>query len=135
MVVAHGTPEFQGLRVLLVEDDLLIAMEMEDFLREIGCEVIGPFARLDAALAAVSSETFDAAIIDLNLRGELSFPLIGALRARQIPLVLCSGYVDLPEMRSQLEGIPTLSKPFNRKLLLGLMRTEFLRQERSALSG
>jgi DNA-binding NtrC family response regulator len=118
--------EFIGLRILLVEDDLLIAMDMEEVLRDLGCEIVGPFGRLAEALDASSSQMLDGAIIDLNLRGEMSFPLIEELRRRAIPCVLCSGYVDLPEVRSQLREIPKLGKPCNHDMLVATMRSAFV---------
>lgn len=99
-----------GSRILLVEDDLLIALDLEEGLLELGCEVVGPYGRLDQAMAAVD-RSLDGAIIDLNLRGQHSFPLIERLREHEVPTVVCSGYVELPEMRTRLAGIPVLSKP------------------------
>jgi DNA-binding response OmpR family regulator len=118
--------EFKGLRILLVEDDLLLAMEMEEVLRDLGCEIVGPFARLNEAIAAAVNEALDGAIVDLNLRGEMSFPLIEELRRKSVPCVLCSGYADLPEMRSQLREIPKLGKPCNHEHLVAAMRTAFV---------
>ena len=84
-------------RVLLVEDDLLLAMDMEDFLVDQGYQVVGPFGRLAQALQALSGQPVDLAIVDLNLAGELSFPLIDTLRRRETPIIVCSGYAELPE--------------------------------------
>lgn len=134
MTPTHAMAEFQALRILLVEDDLLIAMEMEDFLREQGCEIVGPFARLADAMEAGATETLDGAVVDLNLRGELSFPLIELLQRRQIPVILCSGYVDLPEIKEQLKGTATLSKPCNHDKLLTLMKKQFPTRQSSVLS-
>jgi DNA-binding NtrC family response regulator len=120
-------PEFCGLRILLVEDDLLVAMEMEDVLRDLGCEIVGPFGRLAEAIKAAFSEVLDGAIIDLNLRGEMSFPLIEELQRKSVPCVLCSGYADLPEMRTQLGAIPKLGKPCNHDHLVAIMRSVFTR--------
>ena len=122
----QANPEFNGLRILLVEDDLLIAMDMEEVLRDLGCEIVGPYGRLSDAIKAAGELPFDGAIIDLNLRGELSFPLIEALRTRSVPCLLCSGYADLPEMRSQLNGIPKLTKPCNHEALIAAMRAAFM---------
>ena len=120
-----AAPEFQGLRILLVEDDLLIALDMEDVLRDLGCEIVGPFGRLSDAIRAAVDVALDGAIIDLNLRGEMSFPLIDTLRAKSVPCLLCSGYADLPEIRSQLGGIPKLGKPCSHAALIAAMRTSF----------
>lgn len=99
-----------GSRILVVEDDLLIAMDIEDVLETHGCLVIGPCGRLDQALAAVGPQ-IDGAIVDLNLRGENTFPLLDRLREHKVPTVVCSGYVELPEVRAKLAELPVLSKP------------------------
>ena len=72
-------------RVMLAEDQALVAMALEGMLVDLGCVVIGPYARLAAALAAARSELLDGAVLDINLAGERSFPIAGQLRARQIP--------------------------------------------------
>lgn len=126
MTTSSTTPEFKGLRVLLIEDDVLIAMEMEDWLQELGCEVVGPFGRLDEAMASARDATLDGAILDLNLRGESSSPLIEDLYRRGVPVVLCSGYLDLPTMKEQLQGIPLLTKPCNYDQLVAVMRATFV---------
>lgn len=127
-------PEFSGLRILLVEDDLLIAMDMEEFLHGMGCNVIGPIARLDEAIARADTEELHGAIVDLNLRGESSFPLIEKLRLASIPVICCSGYVDLPEVKSQLKDVPALSKPWTPDHLVATMRSHFVRHDRQLLS-
>lgn len=117
----RSVAQLTGLSILLVEDDVLIAMEMEDFLSDCGCRVVGPIGRLDEAIEAVDAQAFDGALVDLNLRGNLSFPLVDRLVERGIPLVLCSGYVDLPEMRGRLEHLPYIKKPCDYGNLAELM--------------
>jgi DNA-binding response OmpR family regulator len=109
-----------GLRVLVVEDDLLIAMDLEATLEDFGCTVVGPCERLDKALQAAERDV-DAAIVDMNLRGEHSFPVIERLRARRVPTIVCSGYVDLPDIQERLAGIPMLPKPCSPTRLLGML--------------
>lgn len=118
-----------GLRILVVEDDLLIAMDMEATLEEFGCRVVGPCERLDKALAA-ADETIDGAIVDMNLRGEYSFPLIEKLRGKGIPTVVCSGYVDLPDIKLRLKDVPMLPKPCATDKLLEIMKRTFVREQR-----
>jgi DNA-binding response OmpR family regulator len=120
--------DFEGMRILLVEDDMLIAMEMEDFLGELGCEIAGPFGRLEDALEAATSLDVDGAILDLNLRGELSFPVVEKLREREVPVILCSGYVELPDMKQRLSGIPTISKPCLLAHIVAAMGEHFRRR-------
>lgn len=103
----------KGQRILLVEDDMILAMELEDLLFDLGCEVVGPFAELGRLMPVVAAEALDGAIMDLNLRGELSYPAIEALRARNVPVLVASGYADLPAVRKRLEGIPLLGKPYD----------------------
>ncbi len=100
-----------GLRVLVVEDNMLIAVHIEEMLQDLGCVVVGPVGKLDAAMRVVDHDVLDAAILDVNIRGEHVFPVAERLRARGIPFALASGYGDwaLPEtFRNQ----PRLTKPF-----------------------
>lgn len=119
-----------ALRVLVVEDDLLIAMELEDMLAGFGCEVVGPFARLGDAIAATDGE-LDGAVIDLNVRGEYSYPLIERLRQRSVPMIICSGYVDLPTIGEKVGDVPMLAKPCSPEKLSALIRTHFTARHRT----
>ncbi len=100
-----------GCRILVVEDEMLIAVLIEQILEELGCVVVGPVARLDAALRLASQEALDAAILDVAIRGGHVQPVAEQLLARGIPFVLASGYGDwsLPE---NLRDQPRLTKPF-----------------------
>lgn len=100
-----------GLRVLLVEDENLVAMLLEDMLAELGHSVVGPVARLKKALEMAQHEAIDLAIVDVNINGEQAYPVAEALAARGIPFVFSTGYGEhgLPP---QYHGHPTLQKPF-----------------------
>lgn len=100
-----------GKRVLLVEDEAILAMLVEDYLEEMGCVVAATAARLDDAIAKAGSLPLDLAVLDVNLGGELSYPVAELLRARGVPFIFATGYgaVDLPEA---LRGVPVLAKPF-----------------------
>ena len=100
-----------GCRILVVEDETLIAVVIEEILQELGCIVVGPVARLDAALQLARDEVLDAAVLDVTIRGGHVQPVAEQLLARGIPFVLASGYGDwsLPE---SLRHQPRLSKPF-----------------------
>lgn len=112
--------------VLVLEDDMLLAMDMEDYLLDQGFTVQGPYARVDDALRAIPSLEITGAIVDLNLNGEFSFPVIELLKSRNIPVIVCSGYVELPELRARLNGVPMLGKPWRPEKLDSLMREVFL---------
>jgi CheY-like chemotaxis protein len=80
-----------GLRVLLVEDEAMVAIEMEDQLAELGCEVATAM-RLQPALALAAQQSFDLAILDVNLDGTLSYPLADWLAAQGVPYLFATGY-------------------------------------------
>jgi CheY-like chemotaxis protein len=76
----------KALRILLVEDDGLVAMMLEDMLGDLGCELVGSFVRVGAALAWIEAGgEVDAALLDVNLGDESVFPVAEALRARGVP--------------------------------------------------
>jgi DNA-binding response OmpR family regulator len=77
-----------GRRVLVVEDEIMVAWLLEDMLTNLGCTVVGPAARIDQALALIDAEGFDAAVLDLNLNGTKSYPVADALAAHGVPFRL-----------------------------------------------
>jgi CheY-like chemotaxis protein len=101
----------QGLRVLIIEDESMIAMLIEDTLIELGCVVAGVASRLDDAISQVSSVAFDAAILDVNLNGCPGYPLAEALSKRSIPFLFSTGS-GAAGVREKFRGVPTLGKPF-----------------------
>lgn len=108
--------------MLLVEDQMIVAMQIEDMLRAAGCEVVGPAGTLQAAIALAHEEGLDAAVLDVNLDGEKVYPAAEELQARGIPFIFATGYGEstLPEKwRDQ----PRLSKPFRREQLEQLLRS------------
>jgi len=98
-------------RALVVEDELLIAMAMEDVLQDLGYEVVGPFSTVGQARGAAEGEPLDLGVLDMNLRGELVFPIAEALRRRGVPVVFCTGYADMPLIPESFRNTPILSKP------------------------
>jgi DNA-binding response OmpR family regulator len=100
-----------GKRVLIVEDEFLLALTLEEDLKAAGGIVVGPFTTLADALAAIESESFDAAVLDINLRGEMSYAAADALLEKGMPLLFLSGYsaASLPE---QFRNIRRLTKPY-----------------------
>ena len=86
-------PPLAGLRVLVVEDELMIAALWETVLTEAGCEVVGPFARVRLALQAIAREpAIDAALLDVQLHGETVLPVADALAERGVPFLFATGY-------------------------------------------
>ena len=106
------------VRVILVEDEALVALMMEDLLRELGCDVTGSFGALETALQWLDAqvELPDGAVLDVNLGGgELVFPLAQALRERGVPFVFATGYTVLPQ--DGFAEIPVLNKPVDLGML------------------
>jgi DNA-binding NarL/FixJ family response regulator len=104
-----------GLRILIVEDELLCAMELEQLLRDLDCEVVGPVGRVGDVVPAADSAALDGALLDVNLHGQRSYPAASALRGRNIAVVMVTGYGELPDCPDDLKGVPTVNKPFNRQ--------------------
>lgn len=102
-----------GLRVLLVEDENLVALLLEDMLAELGHTVVGPVARLDKALETVQREAFDVAILDVNINGEEAYPIAEALVARGVPFIFSTGY-GKKSLSAAYSDRPALQKPFQR---------------------
>ena len=103
--------DLNGLRILVVEDEAAISLLLEDMLLDFGCEVVGPAARLSAALDAVSREQVDLAILDVNVAGEPIYPVAEALAQREIPFVFSTGYGSAG-IRDTFRDRPVLQKPF-----------------------
>ena len=113
----------RGPLVLIVEDELLIAMDLERTLGRHGYRVLGPATTVAAALRLLDGETPDAALLDVNLRGEMVTPVAEALRARGVPFVLASAYDRAQLTAEVLAGAPNVGKPANvRRLLAALTR-------------
>lgn len=111
--------------ILLLEDDLLLAMDMEDHLLQTGHKIVGPFGRIADALDAIPRNDLAGAIVDLNLHGELSVPVIEMLQEREVPVIICSSHSELPELKSMLNGVPMLPKPWNPQKLNRLVEQTF----------
>lgn len=111
----------RGCRVFLVEDEVIIALDIEDLLLEMGCVVTGPIGTLEAAMQMADDVAFDAAILDIDIRGGNVYPVARRLLARGTPFVLASGHNDgdLPE---DLGDAPRLRKPFTRQELEECMK-------------
>lgn len=107
------TPVLTGHRVLVVEDEYFVADDINRALKKLGADVVGPFATCRQALDAFASGTrFDAAILDINLRGEAIYPVADALRGAGVPFVFATGY-DEASLPVPYRDIPRWEKPFD----------------------
>ncbi len=106
----------RGNRVLLIEDEILVAMMMRDILTELGLTVVGPFSRLSEAMIAAVHENIDGGIIDVNLGGEFVYPVADVLVAREIPFVFVTGY-GVESIEGRFGHVPIIKKPVQRQAL------------------
>jgi DNA-binding response OmpR family regulator len=98
-------------RILVVEDDTILAMALEAVLQDEGYTVVGPLARLDEALQVAEQEELDGALLDISIIGGSVFPVAEALDRRGVPFLLASGYDDRI-MRKASKDWPRLMKPY-----------------------
>jgi CheY-like chemotaxis protein len=103
-------------RVFLVEDEDLISMLTEDMLADLGYDVAATAADLESGLSAAASDSFDVAVLDINLHGSASYPIAEVLEGRGIPFVFVSGYIG-KGIDPRFIAAPTLQKPFTAEAL------------------
>jgi light-regulated signal transduction histidine kinase (bacteriophytochrome) len=99
-------------KILIVEDSYFVMTEYEALCAHLGWEIVGPATRLGQALALARSEVFDAALLDVNLHGEMSWEIADVLKVRHIPFAFCTGYDQSTILPQHLAGTPVLEKPF-----------------------
>jgi CheY-like chemotaxis protein len=124
MIEQTSLNEFAGLRLLMAEDEMVLAMSLEDLLHLLDCQVVkAPSVR--QALALVEKEPFDGALLDLKLSSERVYPVADALDQRGIPYIFMTGYgVDI--IHADYRSRPAIQKPFTLEALEHAMTTEFV---------
>jgi CheY-like chemotaxis protein len=115
---ARAGEALSGRRVLVIEDEMLVAMEFESLLERQGCAVVGPASTVDRALALLDHDQPDAALLDLNLNGEPATAVAVALRTRGVPFVLVTGYGEAQSSEPELQDAPRVDKPVNHHALV-----------------
>jgi len=112
---------FPGRRILVVEDEPIIAMALEDMLLDLGCEVVGPASTLPEAQALAETADIDAALLDININTGRSYVVADELRRRAVPFAFATGYGE--------EGIengggdaPVLQKPYRQAQVEAVLR-------------
>jgi len=101
-----------GMRVLVIEDEALIAVLVEDMLTDLGATVVGPAGSVAKGLELLEREPIDAAVLDVNLRSESIDPIIDKLKALQAPFLFATGYGETSLSRTA--GAPVVAKPYTR---------------------
>ena len=117
----NDNANLNGLKVLVVEDEMLVSMLVEDMLADLGCTVIGPAAELEEAMSLAQSADIDLALLDVNLGGRPIFPVADALKARGVPFAFASGYGEAG-LSEDHRGAAVLQKPFREADLAKALR-------------
>lgn len=117
--------DLSGLRILVVEDSMLVADTISDELQSYGCNVVGPVGRLKSALQQARDRELDGAFLDVNLAGEQSFPVADVLVERNIPFVFITGYDANTVVPPRFHDVERLSKPFELAKLADIVSRHF----------
>jgi PAS domain S-box-containing protein len=114
--------DLAAVRVLVLEDEALVALEMQDMLNKVGAAVIGPFSDLGRAKEVASIEAIDLAVLDTNLNGEPVYPLAHELLSRGVPFVFVTGY-NSGDVPAEFRSLPRIPKPFDSIVLLKALQS------------
>jgi DNA-binding response OmpR family regulator len=118
--------DLAGLRILLVEDNYLVAEHLRGMLSDHGCEVVGPVPRVALGLDLLrDDDRLDGAVLDINLNGEYCFPLARALETLSVPFLFLTGYDDPAVIPSEFRNVPFLGKPVDEAELLAVAARVF----------
>lgn len=110
----------RGRRILILEDEMLVALETKSLMWRVGAVVVGPYARVHMALEAIQSQQIDAAVLDINVAGVHSYAVADALQARNTPFVFCTGY-DRATLPPRFVAVAVVDKPLVPEVLLAAL--------------
>jgi CheY-like chemotaxis protein len=117
-------PVAEKLSILVVDDEALIVMLLEDMLLDLGCDVVGPASAVGPAITLIETggQTIDGAILDVNLRGELIYPVADLLQSLGVPFVFVTGYAS-HGVDPRYAAVPALAKPFALTAITDVVKT------------
>jgi CheY-like chemotaxis protein len=124
---SRDSRRLRDTKILLVEDFYLIACEIADALRALGATVVGPASTLEAAMDFASNATLDGAVLDINMKGLMSFPVASMLAQRRIPFMFVTGYPEIA-LPVELRSVPRLMKPFDEGELHDALLRQFAKK-------
>src|ERR1051325_10372123 len=119
----NGASFLQGKAILLVEDEFLLALQLEELVQSRGGIVRGAYRRLEDAMQAAQREDFDFAILDINLSGTMVYPLADHLLARGIPFLFLTGY-SLSNLPERFHPVTRLGKPCDPEQFIATLRSQ-----------
>jgi two-component SAPR family response regulator len=111
-------------QVMIVEDEMLVALDLQESIKALGYAVVGPYGRLSEAIEGAATQPIDFAILDLNLNGEMTYDLAEQLEQRGIPIVFTTGY-ESDAIKSRLTNCRVLNKPVVKDALESVLREHF----------
>ena len=111
----------RGVRILIAEDDAILALDVREIFRLAGAEIVGPIATLKQTLLMISANPISAALLDVNLRDGEVFPAALALQKRGTGIVFYTGYADVDSLKRDWPGAQVLMKPAPPRLLISAM--------------
>jgi two-component SAPR family response regulator len=114
-------PFLRGQRILIVEDEWLVAIELQALLEQQGCIVLGPVNTVARALTLLDRERPDFALLDLNLNGQQSTPVASVLSAQRVPFVVVTGYGEAASRKPDMQAAPYIGKPVDHRALVRLL--------------
>jgi CheY-like chemotaxis protein len=109
-------------RVLFVEDEAAISMLIEDMLLDLGVEIVGPASKLSRALELARSAEIEAAVLDINIGGMVSYPVADLLLERRIPVIFATGY-DSSVLPERFKDCWTIHKPFDQPTFASVLQS------------
>jgi len=129
--------DLEGVSVLVVEDDVLQAVELEDSLQEAGAKIVGPAFSIQDARRCVRDEPFDVAVVDYYLDGYLATPVLEELYHRRTPFIVLTGYSTISGFHGSWRGCSLLPKPGDMTKVIKRLETQlrWARQELRQSSG
>jgi DNA-binding NarL/FixJ family response regulator len=120
--------DIRGRRILIAEDEAMIALDLESVLEDLGCEIIGPVANVEDLVQQFEAHHPDGALLDINLRGKQVFAVLPQLIGQGLRVIITSGYDDIALIPQDFRALPRISKPFNQTVLRELCVSVFAKR-------